>query len=247
MAATRPTASPSSSTSTDTEPGQAGTPRVRCVLTGVARPLGHTTSGIAKQPVAGPCRVGPLGLAGDEQADLKAHGGEYKAVHCYAWSHYAYWRSVLPDQPLWHAPGAFGENLSLDGIDEHGVCIGDRWRIGSTLFSVSQGRQPCYKLKLRFGVADMPRRVQDTLRAGWYLRVLEPGLVQAGDSCRLIERPHPDYSVARLLALIRDRETGAAELEPVLELPLPPGWRRLFEGRLRSAQVEDWQPRLEGR
>ena len=69
---------------------------MRCVLAGAARPLGHTTSGIAKQPVTGPCHVGPLGLAGDEQADLKAHGGEYKAVHCYAWSHYAYWRSVLP-------------------------------------------------------------------------------------------------------------------------------------------------------
>ncbi|QOJ32706.1 MAG: MOSC domain-containing protein [Gammaproteobacteria bacterium] len=228
-----------------------GPPRVRCVLAGPVRRLGGvlrgTRSGIAKQPVAGPWSVGHLGLAGDEQADLKAHGGEYKAVHCYAWSNYEYWRSVLPDQPLWQAPGAFGENLSLDGIDEHGVCIGDLWRIGSVLFTVTQGRQPCYKLKLRFGVADMPQRVQDSLRAGWYLRVLEPGLLQAGDACTLVERPHPDYSVARLLALIRDRETRPEHLAGVLGLPLTPSWRRLFEGRLGGAGVEDWRPRLDGR
>jgi MOSC domain-containing protein YiiM len=237
----------SSGTSTDrTEARLAIAPRVRCVLAGPVQPLGRTTSGIAKRPVAGPCSVGPLGLAGDEQADRAVHGGTDKAVHCYAWSNYAYWRSVLPDQPLWHAPGAFGENLSLDGIDEHGVCIGDRWRIGTVLFAVSQGRQPCYKLRLRFGVADMPLRVQDTLRAGWYLRVLEPGQLQAGDACTLVERRHPDHSVACLLALIRDRAISPAQLEPVLALPLTASWRRLFEGRLRSAQVEDWRKRLEG-
>lgn len=224
----------------------AGTPRVRCVLRGPAAPLGHVQSGIDKHPVAGPCRVEALGLVGDEQADLKAHGGVDKAVHCYAWSNYAYWRSVLPDQPLWHAPGAFGENLSLDGIDEYGVCIGDRWRIGSVLLEVTQGRQPCYKLKLRFGVADMPQRVQDTLRAGWYLRVLEPGSLHTGDACELVARPHPGYSVARMLAMIRDREIRPEVLEDVMRLPLTPRWRKLFGNRLRNAQVEDWQRRLEG-
>ncbi len=216
------------------------------MLVGPVQPLGRTVSGIAKQPVQGLCRVGLLGLAGDEQADLQAHGGIDKAVHCYAWSNYDYWRSVLPDQPLWHAPGAFGENLSLDGIDEHGVCIGDRWRIGTALVTVTQGRQPCYKLRLRFGVADMAMRVQDTLRAGWYLRVLEPGMLQAGDACELIERPHPDYSVARLLALIRDRETRADQLDGVLALPLTPSWRKLFEKRRQSGQVESWRRRLSG-
>lgn len=221
-------------------------PRVRCVLTGRVQVLGHTTSGIAKQPVAGPCRVGPLGFEADEQGDLRAHGGEFKAVHCYAWSHYAHWRRLQPAQALFDRPGAFGENLSLEGLDEDGVCIGDRWRIGSALFTVTQGRQPCFKLNLRFAVADMALQVQHSLRAGWYLGVVEPGSVQAGDACELAARPHPQHSVARLLALIRDRETRPDVLEAVLALPLTPSWRQLFERRRRSGQAEDWRRRLLG-
>lgn len=220
--------------------------RVLSVLVGPVQPLGPTVSGIAKRPVSGPVRVEPLGLAGDQQADLRVHGGEDKAVLCYARSHYECWRSVFLDQPLLDAPGAFGENVSIDGLDEHGVCIGDRWRIGTALFSVTQGRQPCFKLNLRFGVPDMASRVQASLRAGWYLRVLEQGWIEAGDACELIERPHPAHTIARLLALIRDRESRPDRLEPVLALPLPPSWRRLFERRLQTGQAEDWRRRLAG-
>ncbi|TCP05070.1 MOSC domain-containing protein [Caldimonas thermodepolymerans] len=220
--------------------------RVRSVLVGRVQALGPTVSGIAKRPVSGPRRVEALGLAGDAQADLRVHGGPDKAVLCYAWSHYGPWRDVFPDQPLLEAPGAFGENLSIDGLDEHAVCIGDRWRIGSALFSVTQGRQPCFKLNLRFGVPDMAARVQASGRAGWYLRVLEPGWIEAGDACELIDRPHPTHSVASVLALIRDRETRPDRLEPVLALPLPASWRRLFEQRLQTGQAEDWRRRLEG-
>lgn len=119
------------------------------------------------------------------------------------------------------ASGAFGENLSIDGLDEHAVCIGDRWQIGSALFSVPQGRQPCFKLNLRFGVPDMAARVQASGRAGWNLRVLEPGWIAAGDPCELVDRSHPTHSVASVLALIRDRETRPDRLEAVLALPLP--------------------------
>jgi MOSC domain-containing protein YiiM len=220
---------------------------VRVVLRGVARPLGRTTSAVDKRPVQGPVRIDRLGLEGDEQADRRVHGDEDKALHCYAWSHYAAWRSELADGALLHAPGAFGENLSVDGLDEHQVCLGDRWRIGSAAtVVVSQGRQPCFKLNLRFGVADMAARVQDSLRAGWYLRVERPGAVAAGDRWLLLDRPHPEHTVARLLALIRDRTTAPASIEPVLRLPLPPGWRRLFEQRLHSGQVEDWSRRMRG-
>jgi len=221
-------------------------PCLRSVLVGRAQALGPTVSGIAKQPVRGPVRVERLGLAGDEQADLSVHGGADKAALCYAWSHYAHWRGTLALQPLLDAPGAFGENFSVEGLDEHTVCLGDRWRIGSTLFSVTQGRQPCFKLNLRFGLPDMAARVQASLRAGWYLRVLEPGWVEAGDACTLVERPHPEHPIARLLALIRDRETRPDRIEPVLALPLPPSWRRLFALRLQTGQTEDWQGRLEG-
>lgn len=219
---------------------------VRAVLRGTVQPLGSATSGIDKRPVAGPVFVERLGIVGDEQADLRVHGGEDKAVHCYAWGHYARWREALPACHLFDAPGAFGENLSIDGLDEQTVCIGDRWRVGSAVFVVSQGRQPCFKLNLRFGVADMAARVQESLHAGWYLRVIEPGLLAAGDMVELLDRPHSGHSIASLLTLIRDRETDPRRLAPVLELPLPTSWRRLFERRMQTGQSEDWSRRLLG-
>lgn len=207
---------------------------VRAVLRGNVQPLGHATSAIDKLQVVGPVRVHALGLDGDEQADRRVHGGEDKALHCYAWKHYAAWRRELLGCALWRVPGAFGENLSVEGLDEHAVCIGDRWLIGTAVTVVSQGRQPCFKLNLRLGVDNMAARVQNTLRAGWYLRVERPGEVAAGDSLVLLDRPHPAFSVACVLAMIRDRVTDPARIEPVLQLPLPPSWRRLFEQRLHA-------------
>ncbi len=220
------------------------TARVVTVLAGDIKPLGSTLSGIDKRPVQGPQRVEHLGLLGDRQADLRVHGGVDKAVHCYSWSHYAYWRELIPDHPLLDGPGAFGENLSVDGIDERDVFVGDRWRIGSVLFEVSQGRQPCHKLNLRFGRRDIALQVQDSLRAGWYLRVIEPGFVAAGDALELLERPFPSHSIADLLSLIRDRDSRASHLESVLRLPLTPSWRKLFEKRLASGAAEEWSTRL---
>lgn len=220
---------------------------VRAVLRGTAKPLGRSISAIDKRAVIGPVRVHSLGLEGDEQADHRVHGGEDKAVHCYAWRHYGDWLAELPGCALLAAPGAFGENLCVDNLDEHGVCIGDRWRVGSAVLEVTQGRQPCFKLNLRFGVPDMAVRVQQSQRAGWYLRVSQPGEVQAGNRFELLDRPYPTFSVARLLALIRDRSTRPEDIEPVLELPLPPNWRRLFERRLQSGQVEDWSRRMQDR
>lgn len=222
--------------------------RVRAVLTGRVQTLARpgVVSAIAKQPVAGPVAVGPLGLAGDEQGDPTVHGGPDKAVHLYAWSHYAAWRRELPQCAVLEQVGAFGENLSVDGLDEAGVCIGDRWRIGSTLLEISQGRQPCWKLNLRFGVADMAARVQNSLRAGWYGRVVEPGIVAAGDAMELVGRPHPQWSIARLLGLIKDRACDPPALAQVLELPLTASWQRLFARRLERGTAEDWAARMQG-
>lgn len=218
------------------------------MLTGAVAPLGKAgaTSAIAKQPAAHPVAIGPLGLAGDAQADLRVHGGHDKAVHLYAWEHYAQWQRELGNLPLLQAPGAFGENLALTGLDEAGVCLGDHWRAGSAVLEVTQGRQPCWKLNLRFGVPDMSARVQNTLRAGWYCRTRQGGVVQAGDRLKLLERPHPGWTVQRLLALIRDRECDPAALSGVLELPLPPSWRKLFARRLEQGLAENWEARLQG-
>lgn len=223
---------------------------VRGVLTGAAQPYARPSvrSAIDKRPRAGPVAVELLGLAGDEQGDLRVHGGPDKAVHCYPWEHYAHWRDALPAPAAGRLcqPGAFGENLSLDGLDEQGACIGDRWQIGSAQFEVSQGRQPCWKLNVRFEVDDMARRVQDSGRAGWYLRVVQPGQVQAGDAVRLLARPHPGWTIARLLRLIAERSCDPAVLDDVLALPLPPSWQRLFGRRREQGQAEDWAPRLQG-
>lgn len=224
--------------------------RVEAVLVGRVAPYTRpgSASAIAKQPVAGRVAAGPLGLAGDEQADTHVHGGADKAIHVYPSEHYAAWRAELGPLESLAAPGGFGENLATLGIDEHGLCLGDRLQIGTAglLLEVAQGRQPCWKLNDRFGVADMASRVQDTLRTGWYGRVLTPGTIGAGDDIVLLARPHPDWPVARLMALLYQRCLDPVLLRAVLELPLVPGWRKLVEHRLATGQVESWEKRLTG-
>jgi MOSC domain-containing protein YiiM len=219
------------------------------ILIGRALPYTRpgSSSAIDKRPVvAGEIQIGALGLEGDEQGDLRAHGGVDKAIHCYPLAHYAAWHKELPDTPLLQSSGAFGENFSISGMSECDVCIGDRWRAGSCVFEVSQGRQPCWKLNDRFAVADMALRVQNSLWAGWYLRVLQPGRVVRGAEIHLAARPYPAWTVERLLALIRDGECCAQVLQEILALPLPASWRGLFQRRLETGQVELWNQRLYG-
>lgn len=219
---------------------------VQSVHIGKVNALGSTTSAIDKHAIDGAVEVGLLGIEGDAQADLRVHGGVDKAVHCYPWSHYAYWRQHLQKSALLNQPGAFGENLSVCGIDENDVCIGDQLRIGSVLFAVSQGRQPCFKLNLRFRCDDMAAQVQRTLRAGWYLRVIEAGSLRASDTINLVARPHDKFTVAHVLAVIRDRDVSPDVLLPILQLPLPDSWRQLFMRRLETYRAEDWHKRLVG-
>ena len=203
-------------------------------------------SAIAKYAVAGPLAVGALGLEGDEQGDPRVHGGPDKAVHQYAQEHYPAWQSELGALAVLAAPGAFGENLASSGMTEHDLCLGDQVRVGSVLLEVSQSRQPCWKLSDRFGVPDMARRVQQTGRTGWYYRVLQTGTLQAGDSFTLIERPWPQWSLARVIAVLYHQPFDAAVLRDLAALPLTPSWRRLVEGRLARGAAEDWAARMEG-
>jgi MOSC domain-containing protein YiiM len=222
--------------------------RVEAVLSGRAVPYTRpgTRSAIAKQIVDGPVAVGPEGLACDEQGDRRAHGGPDKAVHHYAREHYAHWRAELGALPVLERPGAFGENLSTSGFTEAGICIGDRLRIGTVLLEVSQSRQPCWKLNDRFGRADMARLVQQTGRTGWYYRVIEPGALQAGDAVFLVARPHPAWTLERLIDALYRRMLDTATLSEMLTLPLTPSWRRLVSGRLAQRKVEDWSARIDG-
>lgn len=217
------------------------------VLAGAVAPLGADgrVSGIDKKPCPGPWRIGATGLAGDAQADLTHHGGPEKALHHYPLDHYAAWRAEIGAAAALDAPGAFGENLSTQGWTEDTVCVGDIVRFGAALLQVSQGRQPCWKLNRRFGVADMALRVQKSGRTGWYYRVLEEGAAAPGDALALVDRPCPDWKLSRVTRLLY-RDTGdRAGLAAMAALePLAEGWRRLARRRLESGSVESWDARL---
>lgn len=186
-------------------------------------------SAIAKHPVSGPISIGPMGLEGDEQADLVNHGGLDKAIHHYPHDHYAYWQDELDGHELLRAPGAFGENITTDGLVENGLCIGDRLRLGTALVEVSQGRQPCWKIDHRFARKGVTARVLQTGRSGWYYRVIEPGSVQEGDLLELVERRHEGWTVERVfkLVLTGKRQREEAELRALVQLPeLAESWKQ---------------------
>lgn len=142
---------------------------------------------IGKRPVSGPVAVGPLGLDGDEQADLSVHGGTSKAVYAYPQAHYAFWQTVraqarvsLWDEPL--PPGTLGENLTVDGLLEGDMFIGDRWHLpGGCVLAVSEPRMPCFKFAAAMGFAQAVKLMAQSGYCGSYLAVLQPGPVQAGD------------------------------------------------------------------
>ncbi|MGN7725529.1 MOSC domain-containing protein [Luteimonas sp. 22616] len=222
--------------------------RVDALLVGSAKPYTRpgSSSAIDKHPLAGTVSIGELGFVGDEQGDPRVHGGPDKAIHHYAFDHYSAWRDELGPLPLLQAPGAFGENISTRGLDEGNVCLGDRFRLGTALIEVSQGRQPCWKLNDRFDVPDMARRVQSSGRTGWYYRVLQPGAARAGELLRLDARPYPAWTLRRLGTLLFGRALAREALEPALQLPLVPSWRKLLERRLQMEEVEDWSRRIDG-
>lgn len=203
-------------------------------------------SAIDKRPLQGVVQVGIEGLDGDEQGDRRVHGGPDKAIHHYPRDHYAAWRNELGAHALLEAAGAFGENLSSVGLTEADVCLGDRFTLGTAVVEVSQLRQPCWKLSDRFGVPALARRVQETGRTGWYYRVLRPGSLAAGDLLTLQARPHPQWTLSRLQHVLYARQVDVAAVTAVLQLPLVPSWRALFERRLQRSEVESWSKRLDG-
>ena len=217
-------------------------------LVGKARPFGPQgePSAIAKHHVTAPLQLTLLGLGGDEQGDRLHHGGPDKALHHYPADHYPHWREELPQVAVerWGI-GTFGENLAPSGLTEEQVCIGDVFRLGPTLIQISQIRQPCWKLNVRLGVDDMAQRVQDLVRTGWYYRVLETGEVAPGMELRLIDRPHPDWSLTRLAYYLYTDTLNRNALQALADLaPLAPSLRQLAAKRLDSGGVEDWSRRL---
>jgi MOSC domain-containing protein YiiM len=186
------------------------------------------TSAIAKSPVDGPRAVRFLGIEGDSQADLSVHGGPDKAIHHYPRDHYRWWQDRLPGRGVLDHAGTFGENISTLALTERDVCIGDRFRLGTALVEVCQGRQPCWKQAHRLGDKGVVATMVKSGRSGWYYRVIEEGRVAAGDELMRTERLHPEWTVERVTGVvIAGRERDPLALLALSELPaLAVGWRR---------------------
>ena len=186
---------------------------------------------IWKTPIDGPVHVGRLNLEGDAQADLTVHGGVDKAVYAYSAEHYEFWRAELPDADL--AFGAFGENLSVRGLPEASVCVGDRFRIGTAELVVTQPRMPCYNLAVRFGRADMVKRFLQSGRTGFYLAVMQEGTIAPGDAVMPLAAPRPSLPIAEVVALYANDLENQELLQRAATLPsLPESWRSYFQKRI---------------
>lgn len=157
-------------------------------------------TGIFKEPVAGQVKVGEFNLEGDRQADLRVHGGYSKAVYVYPSEHYDFWRAELPDAEL--PFGIFGENLTSVGILESDVIPGDRLRIGTAKFIVTEPRFPCFKLGIRFGRSDIIRRFAKSGRSGFYLAIEKTGELGTGDAIEFLSRESSQASIAQV---VRDK------------------------------------------
>jgi MOSC domain-containing protein YiiM len=212
---------------------------MRVVSLNVGRPRevewdGQTVlTSIFKEPVDRRLRVSTLGFDGDQQSDLRVHGGVAKAVYAYPAAHYEYWRRELPEMDLPWA--VFGENLTIEGLLEAEVRIGDRFRVGSAEFVVTQPRMPCFKLGIRFGRKDILKRFLRSGRTGFYFAVTTEGEVGAGDSIELVARADEDLTVADIVKLY----TVDAEKQDLLRRAtgssvLPESWKDYFRKRLRE-------------
>ncbi|WP_017446308.1 MOSC domain-containing protein [Gayadomonas joobiniege] len=188
-------------------------------------------TGIFKQPLAeNKVFIDTLGLVGDEQADLKNHGGPDKAVYAYGYQHYDYWRQVLPNQPLNY--GGFGENLTLAELAEERVQIGDTFGLGEAKLQVTQPRVPCFKLGIKFDYLKMPKLFTQSLKTGIYFRVLKAGEVKVGDKLVLLEQARDSVTVQAVFSAYFMMQKAAAT--PVIKKAaahpaLSVEWRKQLE------------------
>jgi MOSC domain-containing protein YiiM len=186
------------------------------------------STSIFKSPVAGPVMARPHNLEGDRQADLTVHGGADKAIYVYPSEHYAFWRSELPGVDLpW---GMFGENFTTEGLLEADIHIGDRLRVGAAEVMVTEPRMPCYKLGLKFGRADMVKRFLASRRTGFYLAIVQPGLVAAGDVIEIVHRDPHGVGVDELTHVYAADRSDMLSIQRILEVEaLPESWRSYLE------------------
>jgi MOSC domain-containing protein YiiM len=191
------------------------------------------STGIFKQPVGGPLMLRRLNLDGDRQADLSVHGGPSKAAYVYPSEHFPLWRKELPDMDLQY--GMFGENFTTEGLNEDNTNIGDRFRIGGAVVMVTQPREPCFKLAAKFGRDDIIKKFLESGRSGFYLAVVEEGLVEASQTIERIYRDENGITVADMNRLYLHGASDAALVRRALRVEsLPSGYRDYLLQELQS-------------
>lgn len=195
-------------------------------------------SAYRRQPVSGPVAVHELGLAGDQVGNTRVHGGPEKAIYAYPLSGYAAWQAEFPAIAARFEPGAMGENLVVDGLDEASLCLGDVIRCGSATLQIAQIREPCSTFAAALGTTRVVKAMVRSGRCGWYLRVLESGQIAPGDGHDVIERPNPDWPIARFTPIAAGK---AGRIEELAELTALPGlsayWRVKLAKRLADQQA----------
>lgn len=190
-------------------------------------------SGFMKTPISGPVELTLTGLQGDGQADLKNHGGPDKAILCYNAGHFPFWKTELSRDEI--TGGMFGENLTIENLSEEEVCIGDTFEIANVVVQVTQPRQPCWKLGRRWNEPLLPKRVVKTGFSGWYLRVLKPGMIEAGQGYQRVEQPNPAWTVRRAHETMYRKDASATDLKELANLPeLSDAWRREITAKIKS-------------
>jgi len=194
------------------------------------------TTGIFKEPVAGRVALDALNFAGDRQADLRVHGGPDKAVYVYPVEHYDYWRGELPGVEL--PFGAFGENLTVEGLLENEINIGDRFRIGTAELVVRQPRLPCYKLAVKFQRDDIIKRFLDSRRTGFYFAVIREGDVSAGDQIEILSRDPNGVTVPDIVRLYLNGDEDLDGLARAANVDaLPDNWKTHFADQLEKLRA----------
>lgn len=182
-------------------------------------------TGYMKKPVEGAVHVGTIHIDGDEQHHTKFHGGEHRVVLMYSAEHYVMWEKELKrDLPY----GSFAENFTVTGLNEDTVCIGDSYQIGDTVqVQVAQPRQPCNQIYKALGIRGIVKKIQGSNRSGWYCRVLQTGDVEAGMAITLLDRPHPEWTIARTHDVMSNRTEQAQDAHLLANIAeLEPSWRK---------------------
>lgn len=211
---------------------------IHTILIGQAQTLtddhGTWTSAIVRRPVSGPIMLTHRGLDGDAVADTEHHGSPDQAVCCHALAHYAYWNDVyaLKGAGVVLGPGSVGENWTIAGAIEADLCVGDVFRVGDAVVQISAPRYPCSKQERKLGLPAFLRRTLETLRTGWYMRVVTPGMVCAHDVCVLEQRPYPDLTIQWLNEGVH-RQFMPDVAQRLLDLPeVGSAWKRVLSLKL---------------